>query len=282
MEAKGLVEYLDGTILKPLDPSTGKDSSWKPTNEEKLAVTEYSDKLTVWKKDNGCAKQILGSSLPEIILIKIPNDATAHKIWNALSDEFQNHSCVVAIELHRKLQDLHCADKGDLRAHFDKMITLREELASLGHSISSDDFAAMILSSVPMSYEPTLSAMTASVKVSRQDLPPEVIMSTLLDNYDLCQTKLPKKSMSGNDDAAYSANVSKKFTGSCNNCSKKGHKAEDCWAEGGRKAGQQPKKKWKPKGKGKEKAATADAADGEPDGVWLANAATSDDEDDWL
>ncbi|KIM64210.1 hypothetical protein SCLCIDRAFT_115539, partial [Scleroderma citrinum Foug A] len=157
-----------------------------------------------------------------------------------------------------------------------------EELASLGHSISSDDFAAMILSSVPMSYEPTLSAMTASAKVSRQDLPPEVIMSTLLNSYDLCQTKLPKKSTSRNDDAAYSVNASKKFTGSCNNCSKKGHKAEDCWAEGGRKAGQQPKKKWKPKEKGKEEAATADATDGEPDGVWLVNAATSDDEDDCL
>ena len=111
MKAKGLVEYLDGTILKPLDPSVGKDSSWKPMNEEKLAVTEYPDKLAVWKKDNGCAKQILGSLLPEIILIKIQNDTTAHEIWNALSDEFQNCSHVVAIELCQKLQDLHCADR---------------------------------------------------------------------------------------------------------------------------------------------------------------------------
>ena len=78
------------------------------------------------------------------------------------------------------------------RVHFDKMVTMREELTSLGHSISSDDFAVMILSSVPMSYEPTLSAMTASAKVSIQDLPLEVIMSTLLDSHDLCQTKLPK------------------------------------------------------------------------------------------
>ena len=113
MEAKGLVEYLDGIILKPLDLSTGKDSSWKPTDKEKLAVTEYPDKLAVWKKDNGCAKQILGSSLPEIILIKIPNNATAHEIWDTLSDEFQNHSHIVAIELCQKLQDLCCADKGD-------------------------------------------------------------------------------------------------------------------------------------------------------------------------
>ena len=118
-----------------------------------------------------------------------------------------------------------------------------------------------------MSYEPTLSAMTASAKVSRQGLPPEVIMSTLLDSYDLCQTKLPKKSTSGNDDTVYSVNASKKFTGSCNNCLKKGHKAKDFWAEGGGKAGQQPKKKWKLKGKGKEKVTAADATDGEPDGV---------------
>ena len=102
MEAKGLVKYLDGIILKPLDPNAGKDLSWKPMNKEKLAVTEYPDKLTMWKKDNGCAKQILGSSLPEIILIKILNDATAHEIWNTLSDEFQNCSCIVAIKLHQK------------------------------------------------------------------------------------------------------------------------------------------------------------------------------------
>ena len=30
------------------------------------------------------------------------------------------------------------------------MITLREELASLGHYVNTDDFAAMLLSSVPM------------------------------------------------------------------------------------------------------------------------------------
>ena len=77
--------------------------------------------------------------------------------------------------------------------------------------------------------------------------------------------------------------MSKKFPGTCHNCQKTGHKAEDCWEEGGGKAGQRPKKKWKPKGKGgKDKAAAADADGGEPDGVWLADAATSDDEDDWL
>ena len=43
-------------------------------------------------------------------------------------------------------------------------------------------------------------------------------------------------------------------------------------------------KGWKLRGKGKskDKAGTADAESGEPNGVWLADAAISDDEDDWL
>jgi len=157
------------------------------------------------------------------------------------------------------------------------MITLREELASLGHSIDPDDFAMMLISSIPMSYDSTISAMTTSTKITRLDLTPDVIMTTLIDDYDRRQSKSGKKSTSS----------SKKFSGNCHNCQKKGHKAEDCWEEGGGKAGQCPKRKWKGHGKGKlrdpkDKASTADAEGGEPDGVWFAHAAGPDDEDDWL
>jgi len=90
--------------------------------------------------------------------------------------------------------------------------------------------------------------------------------------------------MSLGEDAAYSVSLSKKISGSCHNCQKKGHKAEDCWEEGGGKAGQHPKWKWKGHGKGKlkDKASTTDAEGGEPDGVWLAHAADLDDKVDWL
>ena len=163
------------------------------------------------------------------------------------------------------------------------MITTHKELALLSHSIDPDDFAAMLISSVPMSYDSTISAMTTSAKITRLDLTPDVIMTTLIDDYDRCQMKSGKKSSSG-EDAAYSVNLSRKFSGNCHNCQKKGHKAEDCWEEGGGKAGQRPKWKWKGHGKGKskDKARTADAEGGELDGVWFAHAAGPDDEDDWL
>ena len=158
--------------------------SWKPTDEEKAAVAEFPAKYAKWRQENGYVKQLIGSALPETLFIKIRNETSAYAIWKALGNEFENRSRVVAIEMRRKLQEQRCAEKGDVRAHFDKMITLREELASLGHSVSSDDFCAMLLSSVPMSYESTISAMTTLARITGLDLTPEVILTTLIDDYD--------------------------------------------------------------------------------------------------
>ncbi|KAG2050613.1 hypothetical protein BDR06DRAFT_974375 [Suillus hirtellus] len=72
-----------------------------------------------------------------------------------------------------------------------------------------------------------------------------------------------------------------RFSYNCNNCGWKGHKKEDCWEEGGGKAGKGPKG-WKLQGKkpktGNEKSkangSNADALKpkdkSEPDKVWLA------------
>ena len=141
-----------------------------------------------------------------------------YAIWKALTNKFKNHSRVVAIEMQCKLQEQRCTEKGDVHAHFDKMITLHEELASLGHSVSSNDFCAMLLSSVPMSYESTISAMTTSARITGLDLTPKVILTTLIDDYNQQQAKSSKKSSSGGEDVAYSVNSLKKFSGTCHNC----------------------------------------------------------------
>lgn len=82
-------------------------------------------------------------------------------------------------------------------------------------------------------------------------------MKTLLDNYDWRQIHL-KKTTGNNEDAAYSANDSKRPTATCTNCKKKGHTKKQCWRERGAKAEQAPK--WylkKKKEKETEKATTA-------------------------
>ena len=105
-EAKGLVEYLEGTKQKPVDPTEGKDASWTPTElADKAAVALYDETLAKWRQENGYVKQLIGSALLETLFMEIWNEPLAHSIWTILSNEFENWSCVVAIELQRKLQE---------------------------------------------------------------------------------------------------------------------------------------------------------------------------------
>ena len=104
-EAKGLIEYLEGTKLKPINPSKGQDPLWEPSDVEALAVTKYLEKYAKWQKENGYVKQLIGSALPKTLFIKIRNETSASTIWDALANEFENCLRVIAIELRQKLQD---------------------------------------------------------------------------------------------------------------------------------------------------------------------------------
>ncbi|KIJ16197.1 hypothetical protein PAXINDRAFT_11234 [Paxillus involutus ATCC 200175] len=108
-------------------------------------------------------------------------------------------------------------------------------------------------------------------------------MDLILDEYNHLIAQGGGKSKSKDDDVAFRANTSKKgkrrgekFMGDCFNCGWKGHTKDNCWEEGGGKAGKVPKS-WRSKGK-KEALAkdlkgntnTAAELSNKPDAVWLA------------
>ena len=66
---------------------------------------------------------------------------------------------------------------------------MREELASLGTILSEQDFSAIILGSLPKSYDQFLSAVTATASVLKRDLDPEDLMQTIIDEYDQRSTR---------------------------------------------------------------------------------------------
>ena len=79
---------------------------------------------------------------------------------------------------------MHCAENGNLCAHFDTIQTMKEELASLGTILSKQDFSAKILGSLPKLYNQFLSAVMATASVLKRDLDPEDLMQTIVDKYD--------------------------------------------------------------------------------------------------
>ena len=119
------------------------------------------------------------------------------------------------------------------------MELMRQELASLGQFISDTDYTAILISSLPSTYDSTLSSISVSARMNYRPITPQIVESYVTDDYDTCQVKSRKPLNMTTDDAAYSAQSKKNLL--CANCNKKGHTKENCWAEGGDKAGQGPK-----------------------------------------
>ncbi|KAG9225295.1 hypothetical protein CCMSSC00406_0009851 [Pleurotus cornucopiae] len=278
VDARGLLKHLDGTGSEPVNPVPVLASP--VTDVQTTALNQWKEDLKEWHQGEAVVKQQIAGTIPDSLFMKIRSKGSAREIWETLAADFQKRSRLVAIDLRRQLQETRLAEKGDMRVHLAQLRSLREILASMGHPPDDDDFFAIILSSLPDSYENCISAINVSTGVSGEALPWESLTMTLTDEYDrrVIRTKTGKKD---DKDAAFSAaGSSSKWKGKaqggskklveCFNCHKKGHMKADCWSKGGGKEGQGPKGK----GKGKEKD-TANAGEDKGEGgseqaAWVA------------
>ncbi|KAF8811780.1 hypothetical protein BYT27DRAFT_7221343 [Phlegmacium glaucopus] len=198
--------------------------------------------------------------------MKIRSKGTAYEIWTELSKNFQNKSCMVSVDLRRRMQEQR---------------TMREDLASMGQSLTKNDFYVIILGSLPSSYNPYISAVSATSSVLGKTLSAGDLMLTITEEYE-CQnlkSKIGRKDEnitfysndSGKGRKGGSGSSSKKSSIECFNCHKKGHYAADCWAPGGGKEGQGPKQKGKSKQKpkGGETSAGAKEKSDEIEEAWM-------------
>ena len=282
LDARGILEHIDGTGSVPQDPISSETRvKGELSKEDKALETEWKKEMKEWKQGEAIAKQQIASSIPDSLFMKIRAKGTAREIWTELGNHFEKRSRMVSIDLRRRLQEIRCAEKGDVLAHFATLRTMREDLASMGESLTENDFYAIIMGSLPASFDPYISAVNATSSVMGKQLSADDLMLTITEEYE--RRNLKSKSGKKDENVALYSNDSEKGKkgGSkkdvvCHNCGKKGHYKNECWAEGGGKEGQGPKQrgKAKGKGKGKETAATSDAKKEEPkdEEAWMAMA----------
>ena len=270
LDARAILDHVDGTSAEPGDP-VPEDSrrTNKLTDTDKELEKEWKKELKEWKQGEAVAKQQIASSIPDSLFMKIRTKGSAYEIWKELENHFQNRSRMVSVDLRRRIQDLRCAEKGDMVTHFATLRTMREDLAALGQALDENDFYTIILGSLPASYDPYISAVNATSSVLGKTISADDLMLTVTEEYE--RRSLKSKSGKKDDNSAFYSNDSEKgdkggsSTNSkkknvvCHNCHKKGHYKSDCWAPGGGKEGQGPKQKGKGKSKADEKEKKDDA-----------------------
>ena len=179
-------------------------------------------------------------------------------MWDAVTNKHKKKSRMVTVDLHRKLQSEKCDKSGDVHAHLIKLQTIHEDLASMGRSISDEDFTSIILGSIPLSYDTFISAMSATSTLLGSSLSPTNLIDAINDEADRKAIKTLTKFKKDDHDTAFTAGPQSRDgkrsgrsgsgSGSrkpkkdveCFNCHKKGHMKADCWALGGGSEGKGP------------------------------------------
>ena len=248
---KRLKKYLHGTALVPTNPADGRSPAWIPTTaEEQQEVDDYKKASEDWDEKDSAVKHYISSSIPDSLYIHLNLKSTVAEYFAALHELFENQSVAVSIEKQRQLSELKLKDGGDACMHIDKMMTLREELACMGEPVSNKDYFNMVFSSLPTSYNPILTSISMNMRLLNHQLMSHQLISQVLNEYNHLSIQRGSKSWSKDDDVAFSAEGKKgnrhikQCTDTCGNCGWDGHKAENCWEEGGGKHGQAPKH-WK-------------------------------------
>jgi hypothetical protein len=127
--------------------------------------------------------------------------------------------------------------------HFVNMLQMREELAGMGSSIKDEDFCTILTNSLPTMYGSVIASLYTTAQITQKTLTSHNITVAIQDEY----SRQEIQSGSGSTSSAFLLKSSKKDKKEkkksnlvCANpkCQKTGHTIENCWKEGGGKAGQ--------------------------------------------
>ena len=167
IDARGLIDHLKGTEVEPTDPIAATIRAAVATTPLDMAQVlvdiEWKKSVKEWRQGEAVVKQQIAGTIPDSLFMKIRGKGTEREIWDGSGDDFQKKSQMVSVDLRRRLQQEKCVEKGDIWAHFSKLWTMREDLASISHSLSDDDMYAITLGSLPPSYNSYISAMSATL-----------------------------------------------------------------------------------------------------------------------
>jgi hypothetical protein len=278
VQGAGLSKYIDEKEI-PKPPQVA--DAEKPTDSEKKALEVYQTMLSEWEPNEAIIKQGIAATIPDSLFLKVMGEKTAAGMWKRVKEEYERKSQMLQVDLRRKLQDKRCGEGDNVKTHLDDLQKIREDLIAIGADPGDDNFSAILLGSLPTSYDPYIAALTAASTLLNQKLAPDVYLRGIRDEAD--RRSLRKPSGKGKDSVAFTAREQQKDKRNveCFNCHKKGHMKRDCWAKGGEKEGQGPKGKGRVNGRGKGGGTgESNSAEGkDADELWVVERRKEDDED---
>ena len=203
-------------------------------NDRKLRTETTA--LARWNKSDGKARVRIGLSVEDDQLIHIKSVKTAKQAWTTLKEYHQKATLTSKVLLLKRLCRTVLSDDGNMEAHISGFSHTVNQLTALGTELDDNLLAAMLLGSLPESYDTLVRALESRPE---KNITSQLIKSTLIDEYkrrkgqkDFRENLMSKTAMkttySNNSGQKKYNNNSRQEGRSCYFCKNPGHIKPDC------------------------------------------------------
>lgn len=181
------------------------------------------DRNDEWLKRDGQAKAIIGLSIDDGQLIHVRKLTTSRDYWCALKNYHEQSTVVNRVFILKHLCRMRLDENGDMVKHINEIIEKVEEFSLHGDKIAEDFVVALILCSLPNSYDNLITALESR---PANELKLEFVKLKLINEHKR------RISMSNNyESEGEKAMKTRKFKGrvvTCYYCHEKGHFKNEC------------------------------------------------------
>ena len=172
-----LAAHALGDHLTNADIPTSKSYPGAKTGDSPMTATER------WEVDDALVKHYIATSIPDAVFVLVKGKS-AKDFWDNMVRMFEGRSNGIRFDLSRTIYKQRCGENTNVRTHFAKLNDLRERHAAAGGSIPDGDYARILLASLPPSYGPTISTITAPAFISKKELDPFVVIRITTNEYE--------------------------------------------------------------------------------------------------
>lgn len=181
---------------------------------------------SAWTRKDEKARAVIGLALEDSQLVHIMEAATAKEMWEKLKSYHERGSLSNKIHVLRRLCSMRLEEGGNMSDHLVEATKLVHRLARLGEALKDHLVVAILLSSLPESYNPLVTALEGRPE---EDLRLEYVKGKLLDdwrrrNEDRNEKSAPEKVMK----STVQCEKPRSFVRKCYYCGREGHFQRNC------------------------------------------------------
>lgn len=175
-----------------------------------------------WNKRDRQCRALINLFIEDNQIIHIKYESTAKATWNKLKQVHKRSNLSSKLFLLRKLYSLKLEEHGNMQAHINKLLELVDKLKAIGEIIKDNHISALLLCSVPSSYDVLITALEARPE---SELTPEFVKGKLIDEYN---RKVETNSTESKAFKATFKNKSRKEK-YCSYCHRNNHSNSECF-----------------------------------------------------